>query len=77
MQSIYSKAGKKLHALARLCTILSFNKRKVLMNAFVMSQFASSPLIGMFLYRTLNSKINAMHFRALKLVYRDNVSICD
>ena len=27
VQSIYSKAGKKLNALARLCTILSFNKR--------------------------------------------------
>ena len=77
VQSIYSKAGKKLNALARLCTILSFNKRKVLMNAFVMSQFASSPLIGMFVDRTLNSKINAMHFRALKIVYRDNVSTFD
>ena len=76
-QSIYSRAGKKLNALARLCTILSFNKRKVLMNAFVMSQFASSPLIGMFVDRTLNSKINAMHFRALKIVYRDNVSTFD
>ena len=73
VQSIYSKTGKKLNALARLCTILSFNKRKVLMTAFVMSQFASSPLIGMFVDRTLNSKINAMHFRALKIVYRNNV----
>ena len=76
MQSIYSKAGKWLNALARLCTILSFNKRKFLMNAFVMSLFASS-LIGMFVDRTLNSKINAMHFRALKIVYRDNVSTFD
>ena len=68
MQSIYSKTGKKFNALARLCTILSFNKCKVLMNAFVMSQFASSPL---------NSKIKAMHFRALKIVYQDNVSTFD
>ena len=77
VQSIYRKAGKKLNALARLCTMLSFNIRKVLMNAFVMSQFASFPLIGMFVDRTLNSKINAMHFRALKIVYRDNVSTFD
>ena len=77
VQSIYSKAGKKLNALARLCTILSFNKRKVLMNAFVISQFASSPLIGMYVDRTLNSKINAVHFRALKIVYRDNASTFD
>ena len=60
VQSIYSKAGKKLNALARLCTILSFNKRKVLMNAFVMSQFASFPLIGMFVDRTLNFKIEML-----------------
>ena len=55
---------------------LSIND-KVRMNAFVISQFASSPLIGMFVDRTLNSKINAMHFRALKIVYRDNVSTFD
>ena len=77
MQSIYSKAGKELNALAILCTFLSFNKRKILMNTFVMSKFASSPLIGMFVDRTQNSKINAMHFRALKIVYRDNVSTFD
>ena len=46
------------------------------MNAFVMSQFASSPLIGMFVDITLNS-INAMRFRALKTVYYDNVSSFD
>ena len=63
--------------LSQDCTILSFNKHKILMNAFVMSQFASSSLIGMFVDRTLNSKINAMHFRALKIVYRDNLSTFD
>ena len=47
------------------------------MNAFLMSQFASSSLIGMFVDRTLNSKINAMHFCALKIVYQDNVSTFD
>ena len=74
MQSILCKAGKKLNALSRLCKLLPFNKRRILMNAFVMSQFASSPLIGMFCDRTLNSKINALHYRALKLVYCDNES---
>ena len=74
MQSILCKAGKKLNALSRLCKLLPFNKRRILLNAFVMSQFASSPLIGMFCDRTLNSKINALHYRALKLVYCDNES---
>ena len=39
-----------------------------------MSQFATSPLLGMFVDRNLNSKINALHFRALRIVYRDNIS---
>ena len=56
MESTYIKAGKKLNALARLCKFLSFKKRRVLIKAFVMSQFATSPLLGMFVDRNLNSK---------------------
>ena len=77
MQSIYNKAGRKLNALARLCKFLLLNKRRVLMKAFIMSQLASSPLIWMFCDRKINSKINALHYRALKIVYRDNVSSFD
>ena len=57
MESTYIKAGKKLNALARLCKFLSFKKRRVLIKAFVMPQFATSPLLGMFVDRNLNSKI--------------------
>ena len=32
------------------------------------------PISGLVVDRTLNSKINAMHFRALKIVCRDNES---
>ena len=68
MESTYIKSGKKLNALARLCKFLSFKKRRVLMKAFVISQFATSPLLGMFVDRNLNSKINALHLRALSIV---------
>ena len=71
---IYKKAGKKLNALARLCNLISFDKRRIIMKAFVLSQFSFSPLIGMFLDRNLNARIDALHFRALKMVYRDNDS---
>ena len=71
---IYKKAGKKLNALARLCNLISFNKRKSLMKGFVLSQFSFSPLVGMFVDRTINAKIDALHYRALKIVYRDNES---
>ena len=34
IESICKKAGKKLNALSRQCTILPLNKRKILMSAF-------------------------------------------
>ena len=66
---IYKKAGKKLNALARHCNLITFDKRRTLMNASVFSQFSFSPLIGMFVDRTLNAKIDALHYRALITIY--------
>ena len=63
-----------LNALTRLCNLISFDKHKSLMKAFVLSQFSFSPLVGMFVDRTINAKIDALHYRALKIVYRDNES---
>ena len=39
------KAGRKIKALARVCTYLSLERRRTLMKAFVESQFAYCPLI--------------------------------
>ena len=44
------------------------------MKAFVMSQFSFSPLLSMFCDRSLNSKIDSLHFRSLKITYNDNLS---
>ena len=44
------------------------------MKAFVHSQFGYCPLIWMFHNRTLNNKINRIHERALRIVYRDKTS---
>ena len=71
---ICKKAGKKLNALTRLCNILPAHKRRVLMKAFVMSQFSFSPLLSMFCDRSLNVKIDSLHFRSLKIAYNDNLS---
>ena len=72
INSICKKASKKLNALSRQCSILPFDKRKVLMQAFFRSQFAYCPLVWMFCGRTENAKINKLHHRALRLVYRDD-----
>ena len=44
------------------------------MKAFVESQFGYCPLIWMYHSRTLNNKINKLHERALRLVYKNNTS---
>ena len=69
ISSICSKASKKLHALERIASFMSFNKRRTLMKAFIESQFNYCPLIWMFHSRTMNNKINRFHERALRLVY--------
>ena len=74
IESICKKAGKKLNALSRQCTILSLNKRKILMSAYFISQFSCCPLVWMFCSRGLNNKINILHYRALQIVYHDFTS---
>ena len=77
ISSICSTDSKKLHALGRIATFMSFNKRRTLMKAFIESQFNYCPLIWMFHSRTMNNKINRIHERALRLVYSDHVSSFD
>ena len=56
---------------------MSFEKHRTLMKAFFESQFNHCPLIWMFHSRTMNSKINRIHKRALGVVYFDHVSSFD
>ena len=75
--SIFSKASNKLHALERIATFISFNKRRTVMQAFTKSWFNYSPLVWMFHSRTMTNKINRIHERALSLVYSDHISSFD
>ena len=49
-------------------------KRKDLMKAFITSRFSYCPLIWMLHSRELNSRINNIHEKALRLTYKDNKS---
>ena len=73
-ETVCKKASQKLNALSRLCAIIPFRKRRILMQAFFISQFSYSPLVWMFHSRNINTRINNLHFRALRMVYRDNTS---
>ena len=72
--SLCKKAGKKLFVLARLSNFMYAIKKQVLMKAFIESQFGYCPLIWMFHSRGVNNKINHLHKRSLRIVYKDNIS---
>ena len=74
LNSICKKASNKLNALSRQCAFLPFQKRRILMQAFITSQFNYCPLVWMCHNRVINNKINNLHYRALRMVYNDDIS---
>ena len=74
LTKLCKKASQKLHALARVSNFMSINQRKMIMNAFIRSQFSYCPLIWMRHSKTIHSIINNIHERALRIVYKDNIS---
>ena len=71
ISNICKKVSLKLHALARVSKFINEDKLRLIMKAFIESQFSYCSLIWMFHNRTLNNKINKLHERALRLVYKD------
>ena len=56
---------------------MSLDKRKMLLKAFIESQFSYCPLIWLFHSRTLNNKINQLLEKVLRIVYGDYKSKSD
>ena len=63
INDICKKAGLKLNALARITPYMDLNKKRLLLNAFFLSQFNYCQLFWMCHNRTKNSKINRLHER--------------
>ena len=57
-----------------MSNVLTFSKLRLLLKSFVQSQFAYCPLIWMFCSRTLNNRINKLQERALRILYKDDIS---
>ena len=53
---------------------MSCTQRKIIMNAFISSQFNYCPLIWMGHDRTIHKQMNRIHHRALSIVYSDYTS---
>ena len=69
-----TKASQKLNAISRISQFMNFDQRKLIVNAFLNSQFSYCPLTWMSHSRSLNNKINCLHERCLRLIYSDNRS---
>ena len=72
MCQIGKKASKKIHVLSRLCKYMDQNKRRMLMNAFIVLHFSYCPLLWMVYSRNTENRVNKIHERALKLVHDDS-----
>ena len=72
--TVCNKASQKLHALVMASMYMPKEKTKIVMRAFVISQFSYCPLIWMFHGKGANSKINHIHERALRIAYQDFTS---
>ena len=72
LNTLCKKVGKKVSALARIVRILPFHQRRIILKAFIDSQFSYCPLVWMFCSKKMNKKINHVHERALRLVYNDH-----
>ena len=68
VSELCKKVSQKIHALARISNFMSLDKLRIIMSAFIESQFEYCPLAWMFHSRILNNRINRLHERALRLV---------
>ena len=72
--NICNRMSKKLHALARISQYMYTHKWRVTMKAFIASEFGYYLLLWMFYSRKLNSRVNKLHERALRIIYQDYAS---
>ena len=74
VDNLCNKASQKLSALSRVSSYMNTDKKRIIMKAFVNSQFGYCPLVWMNHSRKLNNRINRIHERALRVAYNNNVS---
>ena len=72
VKTLLKKGNQKLHALMRASKYMSKEKLRILMKTFIESLFNYCPLLWMFHSRKLEKRINSLHERALRVVYKDD-----
>ena len=71
ISNLCTKASQKLSALCRVSSYMSTGQKRIIMKAFISSQFGYCPLVWMNHSRKINNRINRIHERALRVVYND------
>ena len=71
VSSLCKKASQKLNTLSRIASCMKFDQRRLILNSFITSNFSYCPIVWMFHSRKLNERINHIHERALRIVYKD------
>ena len=74
LSEICKKTSLKVTALNRLAKIVPFERKRIILNSFIESQFTHCPLVWMYCSREMDKKINRIHKRALRLIYLDHTS---
>ena len=74
INNLCKNAGAKLNALPRIAGYMDIKKRRMVMKAFITSQFGYCPLIWMFHSIALNNKINTIHEKSFRITYNDRTS---
>ena len=69
--SMFKKPSQKLNALTRVAQHMNLAQRRSIMKAFICSQFGYCPLVWKFHRKKINNRINSLHERSLRVVYRD------
>ena len=72
--NICNRVSNKFHALARISQYINIHKRRMTMKAFIASEFGYCPLVWMFHSRKLNSRVNKLDERELRIVCQDYAS---
>jgi retron-type reverse transcriptase len=75
VKTLLGKGNQKLHALMRVAKYTDEEKLRILMKTFIESQFKYCPLLWMFHSKALDDRINKLHERALRVVYKDDSNL--
>ena len=72
---ICKKAGQEINALYRIVPCINIEKHRTLLNTFFISEFSYCHLIWICHSCAKNNKLNRLHKRYLRIIYKDKISI--